>query len=277
LLNIDSDTTNAPEDFYRTISKATVVARASITAELDAMHFLYQFEFYKIVKIGGTHNPYACIEWLGIQITQAILSLLKEKSFKFTLYNDKREAEEHTLHFYERNPSSRGLEFDNHPDDKTCFVRYAVELRCLNPIVDTKRRPLPPLEDLAEAIYSLLAVGLQPNKEPRQELEKSVQQEGTPKSWFSAPRDTCERDLRINSHLGTGGYMTPGRIQDPKGAKIVVVSIKTSVGAILAVHRQTYKIVCFQASVGGCFGVDTPTTTGGKQDPSKQGRRTIMI
>ena len=63
-------------------------------------------ELYKIVKIGGIdNNPYACIEWPGIQIPQAILSLLDEKDLKFTFYNNKREAEEHTLHFYERNPT----------------------------------------------------------------------------------------------------------------------------------------------------------------------------
>jgi hypothetical protein len=64
------------------------------------------------------------------------------------------------MHFYERNPTGRGKYFDDHPDDKTDFVGYAVELRCLNPIVDTKRSPLPPLENLAEAIEALLAVGL---------------------------------------------------------------------------------------------------------------------
>jgi hypothetical protein len=89
-----------------------------------------------------------------------------------TFYNDKREAKEHTLHFYERNPSGRGLDFDDHPDDKTDFVRYAVELRCLNPIMDTKKSPLPPLEDIAEAMKALIAVCLKPDKEPRKDLEK---------------------------------------------------------------------------------------------------------
>ena len=92
-----------------------------------------------------------------------------------TFYNDKREAEEHTLHFYERNPAGRGLDFDDHPDDKTDFVRYAVELRCLNPMMDTKKSPLPPLEDISEAVGALIAVGLKPDKEPRKELEKLLQ------------------------------------------------------------------------------------------------------
>ena len=56
-----------------------------------------------------------------------------------TFYNDKRESAEHTLHFYERNPSGRGLDFDDRPEDKIDFARYAAELRCLNPMMDKKR------------------------------------------------------------------------------------------------------------------------------------------
>ena len=72
--------------------------------DLDALHTLYLFEFYKIVKIGDINSPYACIEWPGIQIPQTILSVLEEKGLRLTFYNDKRETEEHTLNFYERNP-----------------------------------------------------------------------------------------------------------------------------------------------------------------------------
>jgi hypothetical protein len=96
-----------------------------------------------------------------------------------TFYNDKREAEEHALHFYERNPAGRGLDFDEHPDDKTNFVRYVVELRCLNLIMNTKKSPLPPLEDISEAVEALIAVGFKPDKEPRKELEKLLQSKGT--------------------------------------------------------------------------------------------------
>ncbi len=81
--------------------------------------------------------------------------MLDEEGLRFTFYNDKREAEEHTLHFYERSPYGRGLDFDDHLDAKTHFIRYAVELRCLNPILHTKKSPLPPLENLAEAVEAL--------------------------------------------------------------------------------------------------------------------------
>ena len=72
--------------------------------------------------------------------------------------------------------------------------------------------------------------------------------------------------------------MTPGRIQDPEGAKIVVVSFKTAVGAILAVQRQTYKmVISFKDINSGRRRVDTAATTGGKHDMNKQGRRAIFI
>ncbi len=91
---------------------------------------------------------------------------------RLTFYDNKKEAEELTLPFYERKLAIRGVDFDEYPEDKADFVRYVVELRCLNPIVDTKRSPLPPLEDLVEAAEAPLILGLQPNKELRLEMEK---------------------------------------------------------------------------------------------------------
>jgi hypothetical protein len=153
--DLDAEHVNQPEEFYTALSDATEATRDGHYADLDASHMLYLFEFYKIVKIGGTNNPFTCIEWPGIQIPQAILSLLDEKGLRFTFYDNKRIVEEHTLHFYERNPAGRGLDFNDYPDDKPDFVKYAVELRCLNPVVDTKNSPLPPLEDLSEVVEAL--------------------------------------------------------------------------------------------------------------------------
>jgi hypothetical protein len=143
--------------------------------ELDNHYLLHLFEFLKIVKIGGAHSPCACMEWPGIQILQAILSLPDQKRLRFTFIDDTAEGDDHTLHFYERNPARRGMDFNEHPEDKLDLVRYAVELRCQNPVLDTKRTPMPPLEDLAEAAKIFLTVGLQPNMEPRKELKNILQ------------------------------------------------------------------------------------------------------
>ena len=237
LYDIDAEQLSHPEDFYTALSEATETAGDSHTVALDTLNPLYLLEFYKIVKIGGIRSPYACIEWPRIQIPQAILSMLEEKGLLITFYNDKREAAEHTLHFYERNPSGRGLDFDDRPEDKIDFVRYAAELRCMNPMTDTKRSPLPPLEDLSEAVAALRDAGLKPDRKQRKELEKMLQAEGTARHWFAEPRGPCVRDIRINTHLGAAGVMKPGRIQDSEGAKTVVVSFKNAAGAILAVQR----------------------------------------
>ena len=277
LFDLDAEHVDQPEDFYTTLSDATKAARDGHYADLDAAHMIYLFEFYKIVKIGGMNITYACIEWSGIQIPLAILSLLDEKGLKFTFYNNKRVAEEHTLHLYERNPTGRGLDFNDHPNDKTKFVRYAVELRCLNPIIDTKKSPLPPLEDLTEAVKTLMAAGLKPDKEPRKELEKRLQAEGTARHWFAKPRGPCIRDTMINSQLGASGIMTAGRIQNPEGAKTIIVSFRTAAGAIFVVQLQTYKIVSLMDNDNGRLRVDTLATIGGKHDMNKQGRRVILI
>ncbi len=71
--------------------------------------------------------------------------------------------------------------------------------------------------------------------------------------------------------------MTPGRTQDPEGAKIVVVSFKTEAGAIIVVQRHTFKIVCFKDVDNGRLCVDMAATIVGKWDTSKHGRRVILI
>ena len=57
----------------------------------------------------------------------------------------------------------------------------------------------------------------------------------------------------------------------------MIIFFKTTTVAVAAVHRQTYKIVCFKYVAGGRLRVDAATTTGGKHDPSKQGLRSILI
>ena len=56
-----------------------------------------------------------------------------------------------------------------------------------------------------------------------------------------------------------------------------MISFKTVAGAVAAIHKQAYKTVCFGDVAGGRLRVDTTTTSGGKQDPSKRGRRSILV
>jgi hypothetical protein len=83
------------------------------------------------------------VEWPGIQTPQAIISNLNEKPLKINFYTDKGAREEHYLSFYERNPAGRGLDFTENPDAKEKYIRYAVDLHCLNPVADTRKTPPP--------------------------------------------------------------------------------------------------------------------------------------
>ncbi len=56
-----------------------------------------------------------------------------------------------------------------------------------------------------------------------------------------------------------------------------MVSFKTATGAIIAVKRQTFKIVCFRDPDNGRLRVDTLATIGGKHDMCKYGRKGILI
>ena len=100
--------------------------------ELEPQLILYLLKFHKIVKIGGANSLYACTEWPGIHITQAILKLQGTKGIRFHFLDGKGAWNERLVHFYERNPAGRGLDFDDAPEDKPYFTRYAVEFRCLS-------------------------------------------------------------------------------------------------------------------------------------------------
>ena len=91
------------------------------------------------------------------------MSLLDRKGLRFTFFDGTREGEEHTLLFYERDPAGRGLDLDDNREDKPDFVKYAVKLRCLTTVINTKKTPLPPQEYLAEAVTIFFKVGLQHN------------------------------------------------------------------------------------------------------------------
>ncbi len=120
-----------------------------------------------------------------------------------------------------------------------------------------------PLKELSKAVSILLVAKLQPQKEQRKELEKILQSAGSLTGLIPVANGPCNRDARINTHLGAGGVMTPGRIQEPEGAETMVISFKTTRGAILAVHCKTYEIVFFRDATTGRLGVAPDATARG--------------
>ena len=150
--------------------------------ELRSQELLYAFEYLRINKVGGTGSPYVCIEWPGIQIPLAITTLLQDKGLEFPFINNNNEWEQHQLYFYERNPAGRGLDFTEAEDTKEEFLRYAVELHCLNPITDIKKHPLPALEELVHGATVAITEGLYNGCEPRKELQRALKEAGAEKS-----------------------------------------------------------------------------------------------
>ncbi len=71
-----------PADYFTALNDATHASIDLHAVELDSKTTMFMFEFNIINKTGGINNPYATIEWHGIQIPQAIISNLDEIPLK---------------------------------------------------------------------------------------------------------------------------------------------------------------------------------------------------
>ena len=79
--------------------------------ELKNMDLLYLLEYNTIYKARGINRPYAITEWPGIQIPQAVSTMLNEIGLRFNFVANTGSYEEGDLYFYDRNPACRGLDF----------------------------------------------------------------------------------------------------------------------------------------------------------------------
>jgi hypothetical protein len=174
----------------------------------------------------------------------AITSLLHDKSINFPFINNKNEWEQHSVYFYERSPAGRGLDFTDTEDIKTDFLRYVVDYHFQNPIADIRKHPLPPLEELVEGATLQLAAGLKGGCEPCKDINRALREANNTNEWFPNNTGPCNQDLIVNEHWGAGGAMTPRRVQDPEGAKTILVSYKTTAGVAAAISMHHFKIVC---------------------------------
>ena len=93
------------DDYFTALNDASQASADQHAVDLDNKALLYLFEFIRISKTGRINNPYATVEWHGIQIPQAIISNLDEKPLKLSFITDAGNWEEHLLPFYERNPA----------------------------------------------------------------------------------------------------------------------------------------------------------------------------
>ena len=82
--------------------------------------------------------------------------------------------------------------------------------------------------------------------------------------------------MALNKHMGAEGAMSPGRVQDPKGAKIIVLSCKTAAGAVATVIKHMFVITCFTEAETGRLRLD-PVLTSSKTSGEKSGAKKILI
>ena len=129
---------------------------------------------------------------------------------------------------------------------------------------------------MAEGATVLIEAVLRIGTKPKRDLEKTQREAGTERVWYP-DKQYCEQDLSLNNHIGARGATSTGRVQDPGGAKTIILSYKTVAGAVATIHRQNLKIVCFADTQTGRLRVENQATTGGKQDSSMQVNRMVII
>jgi len=103
------------------------------------------------------------------------------------------------------------MNFDENPDQKSDFLRYAIQLNCINPIREIIKYPLPPLEDIARAVSIQLREVVKLETQSRRDLEVAPRTPGIEAIWFPDSQHVCEQNFAFNKHLGADGAMSPGR------------------------------------------------------------------
>jgi len=202
--------------------------------------------------------------------------MLTEIGLQFTFSADIGCYEDSVLYFYDRNPAGCGLDFADNPEQEEYFLRYAVELHCLNPVQDITQTPLPQLEEIARGAAILLATINKTGTQQRKDMDATLRAAGTAPDWFPDPAGKCQRNHELNYHLGAEGVMSSGRIQDPEGAKNIVISYQTAAGAIAAIRRHKFPIITYKDALTGKLKVDENMTVGDLRNPSEETKKLLI-
>ena len=211
-----------------------------------------------------------------MQTPQALFAILQDRGINISLLDNEGEHQNEPIYFYERNPAGRGLDFNDYPEQKADFLRYAVQLNCINPIRDITKNLLPPLEEIARGISIQLRDVIKPGNQSRRDMDTALTESGTEQDWFPETKETCEHYLGLNNHLGADGAMSPGRVQDPEGAKKITLSYNTPAGAIAAITKRRFLITCYTEHDTSRLRLD-PALTSGTTAGARSGAKKILI
>jgi hypothetical protein len=107
-------------------------------------------------------------------------------------------------------------------------------------------------------------------------MDAALRTAGTTADWFPDPAANCHMNLELNYHLGAEGIISTGRIQDPEGAKHLVISYQTAAGVIAAISKHKFSIMTYKDALTGKLKVDENMTTGDLRNPST-GTENLLI
>jgi hypothetical protein len=96
----------------------------------------------------------------------------------------------------------------------------------------------------------------------RKDLDTALKAAGTTYDSFPVNPDDYELKLYMDKHLGAEGAMSPGRVQDPQGAKTIVLSYKTTTGAVAIVVKHRFMLTCYTEEHTGRMRLDAALTSG---------------
>ena len=194
--------------------------------------------------------------------------MLNETGLSFTFATDIGCYEEGVLYFFERNPAGRGLDFAENLEQEEDFLRYAMELHYLNPVQDIAQYSLPQVEEIARGTEILLDAFKQPGTQKRKDLDAALRAARTSVDWCMHRDAHCQKNLALNYHLGAGGVMSLGRIQDPEGAKQLVILYQTAAGAAATIIKGRFSLMTYKDALTGKLKVEERMTTGDMRQPS---------
>ncbi len=92
------------------------------------------------------------MEWPGIQIPQALLTLLEDRSLLCPFSQEEGYTYKSNIYLYDRNPAGKELDFESNPYYNENYMRYAVSFQLQNRTEDLSRFSLPTLSDITHGI-----------------------------------------------------------------------------------------------------------------------------
>jgi hypothetical protein len=123
---------------------------------------------------------------------------------------------------------------------KSDFLRYAIEMKCINPIRDIITNSLPPLKGIARGVSIQLREVVKHGTQSTRDIDVALRTASIEADMFPDNSMDCEQDLALNAHLGAEEAVSPRRVQDPEGAKNLVLTYTTTAGATSAMIKRGF-------------------------------------